>query len=443
MTARNVLMTSVVAAIAAHVLFIVVTSPHAVPTSQSHFDARQYRELADSLAAGEGFVLSRKGGRGPDLTRTPIYPIFVSAFGSGWDPVPTVLVAQHLLVLVTAWLTWWWVRSRAGEPFAAAIAFALVALDLTTMTYASYLLTEALFTFLLTVAIVAWPLPGDSRPGARAALAGVAWGLATLTRPITFYLAPLALLVTLAAARKRPGVIGPALVAIVCGGIVTGTWMARNHALSGSAVLSTIEGENLLHYRAALVSLPADKSVAEWRRELRHATDEGRFDHNDPRQAAELDAAKKKKAMELLKSHPLGLHRPLVLGFPRLYFSPNRTYLYNLLGIEHAQWDLNAVGESSMTERLVSREMLYLAPSLAYQTLLFMATLAGAVVAWRRRAAWTLVAVLVLAYMTVLSTGLETHARFRVPMIPPMAALAALAADAWRTRRLGASDRQS
>lgn len=437
MTAKNLLVATVVAAIAVHALFLVATAPNAVATSQDHYDARQYRELADALNAGDGFVLQRGAGRGPDLDRTPLYPLVVSWFGSGWATVPTVLFAQHLLVLVTACLTWWWVRTRSGDPFVAAVSFALVALDLTTMTYASYLLTETLFTFLLTVAIVAWPLAGDSRREARAATAGIAWGLATLTRPITFYLAPLALVLSIAVEWKRPTRLRAPAIALLCGALVTGVWMARNHALSGSAVLSTIEGENLLHYRAALVSLPGGKTVADWRRDLRRATGEGRYDRSDPRQAAELDAAKKKKAIELIVSHPLGLHRPLVLGFPRLYFSPNRTYLYNLLGIEHEQWNLDAADAGSMVETVDWRQGVYIALSGTYQIVFFVAALAGALVAWRSRANWAIVAVITIVYMTVLSTGLETHARFRVPMIPMMAALAAMALGAWRRRRLG------
>lgn len=441
MTPKKLFWLSLCAAIAAHVLFLVVTAPNVVPTSQEHYDARQYRELADSLAAGDGFLLRRGDHRGPDLDRTPAYPLFVSLFGSGWDSVPPFVVIQHALVFVTALVAGAWARARIGEAYAAVFAFAIVALDLTTMTYASYLLTETLFTLLLVVALAAWPLRGDGNPTARSAVAGLAWGLATLTRPITFYLAPLTLGVALLGARRRPAVLRDAAVALLCGIVVVGAWMARNHALSGSAVLSTIEGENILHYRAALVSLPPGKTVEQWRRELRDATREGDYDRTDPRQAATLDAAKKKKAFELIASHPLGIYRPLALGLPRLYLSPNRSYLYKLLGVEHQEWDLDAVEDSPAWHRLLSREAFYLGASAAYQLLLLVGAGAGAFLAWRRREAWAIVPVVAILYLTVFSAGLETHARFRVPIVPILALLAARAAWVILERRLGPPSR--
>ena len=428
---RNRLLTLVVAAIAAHAVFLAVTAQHAIPTSQDHYDARQYRELADSIAGGHGFQLTRGGALAPDLDRTPLYPLFVALFGTGWDRVPAVLIAQHAIVILTALLTAWWARRRVGSDLAATVAFVIVAFDLTTMTYASYLLTESLFTLLLTTALVTWPIGKDSRATSRSVAAGAAWGLATLTRPITFYLAPLAILLSVLAWRTRPAAPRRAAIAFLVGALVTGVWMARNYAISGSAVLSTIEGENILHYRAALVSLPPGKSVEDWRKELRTATNEGSYDRTDPRQAAALDQAKKKKAIELIASHPLGLYRPFTIGLPRLFVSPNRTYLYKLLGIEHVEWDLNTPDGPSLADKLFTREALYLGASVVYQLLLLITAGAGAIVAARRRETWAVVPVVALAYLTIFSSGLETHARFRVPLVPILAILSARAV--WAT----------
>ena len=282
-------------AITAHVLFLVLTWPHAIPTSQDNFDARQYRELADSFADGDGFQLKREDSRGPDLDRTPIYPMFVSMFGSGWERIPPVFVAQHVLVIITAWLTCWWTKKRLGRREAVIAAFAIVAFDLTTMTYASYLLTEILFTFFLTVALAAWPLSGDHRPVLRSVCTGIAWGLATLSRPITFYLAPLALALALLARRHSSAALKHAIVAAGVGGLIAGAWIARNQSLSGAVVVSTIEGENILYYRAALVSLPPGKSVEQWQNDLRSELDEGAYDRTDPRQAVALDRVRKRR----------------------------------------------------------------------------------------------------------------------------------------------------
>jgi 4-amino-4-deoxy-L-arabinose transferase-like glycosyltransferase len=411
-------------ALAAHVLFIAVTLPHAIPTSQGHFDARQYRELADSLIAGDGFQLVRNGVQGPDLDRTPVYPLFVALFGPGWERVPIVVVAQHLLVLLTAYLAWRWARDRIGAPTAALAAFAIVAFDLTSMTYATYLLTETLFTFFLTVALVVWPLANDRHAAARSAIAGLAWGMATLTRPITLYFAPVVVVIALIVAMRRRAVVAHVAIALLVGAAVVGSWMARNHARCGHALVSTIEGENLLYYRAALVALPKGKTVAEYRRELRVETSEGSYDRSDPHQAAMLDEVKKQKAFELMLTHPLGLPRPLLLGLPRLLFSPNRSYLYKLLGIQHEEWDLNDLEAESFSSKVVSVETAYVAGSALYQALLLALALVGAAIGARKREPWVVVPAVALAYLVVISCGLETHARFRVPLVPVLAVLA-------------------
>jgi hypothetical protein len=407
-----------------HLGFVLLTSPHAIPASQDNFDARQYRELADSVANGEGFQLARGGARGPDLDRTPLYPLFVSCFGRGWGAVPAVLLAQHALVILTAGITALWARRSVRTPWGAGLAFALVGADLTTMTYASYLLTECLFTFCLTLAVALWPLEGEPHPGVRALAAGVAWGLATLTRPITFYLAPLVLIAWILGRRRRAPATRTVLIALLAGGLVVGPWLVRNTMLAGGVVLSTIEGENLLYYRASLVGLPPGKSIDAWRDETRRRLEEGTYDRADPRQSAELDRMRKRAALGILVSHPLGLLRPLMVGLPRLLLSPNRTYLYALLGVSHADWSLETLSVGSLLEALSRREVLYLGASSLYQLVIVVLALIGVVSALRAREAWVIPPLVILVYLSVLSSGLETHARFRVPLVPILAILA-------------------
>jgi hypothetical protein len=407
-----------------HVGFIALTSSRAIPASQDNFDARQYRELADSVANGDGFQLSRGAARGPDLDRTPLYPLFVSCFGRGWEAVPAVLLGQHALVILTAGIAALWARMRLRTPWAAGLAFVLLGADLTTMTYASYLLTECLFTFCLTLAIALWPVEGDRNPGIRALATGIAWGLATLTRPITFYLAPLLVMAWVLDRKRRALASRTVLIAVVSGGLVVGPWLVRNTMLAGHVILSTIEGENLLYYRAALVSLPSGKSVDQWRDEIRSRLHEEAYNRADPRQSAELNRLRKREALELIVSHPLGLLRPLIIGLPRLLFSPNRSFLYTLLGVTHADWDLETLSARSMLQALSRREVLYLLASGLYQVVIVALALLGAASAVRRRETWVMAPLVVLVYLSVLSSGLETHARLRVPLVPILAVLA-------------------
>lgn len=415
-------------AAAVHIAFIAIVSPNIVPTSQAHFDARQYRGLADSVLAGNGFELEDKKGRGPNLTRTPGYPLFVALFGTGWDKSLRVVVAQHALVLATAALMYLWMRRRNESSTLATVAFAIVAFDLTTMTYASYLLTEALFTFLLWAAFVVWPTETDdaATDWGRSAAAGLLWGLATLARPISLYILPGFVVLTAIAGFKHRVVWKRTAVVTLVGILTVGVWYVRNHSLSGHYVFSTIEGENLLHYRAALVSLPDGLSVDEWRKDLRARSNEGSYNTSIAREAAELDRAKKELATDLVRENPAGLIRLYTVGLPRLFVSPNRTYFLNLIGAGHSEWSLLDVGGDGKHEGSVSlTEYPYLIASSGYQLVLLLLAGVGCFRAIRERR-WDFFALVVLlGYLTVFSCGLETHARFRVPLIPGMAVLAA------------------
>jgi len=424
-------------ALVVHLAFVLASAGHAVPVSQDHFDARQYRELADSLARGDGFLLSHQGMRAPDLDRTPIYPLFLSLFGPGWDKAPTVFLIQHLLVLMTAVIVYRWARRCLAWPPGPLIAAGLVAYDLTTMTYASYLLTETLFTVFLTLAFATYPVGGEKHPVLLAMLAAASMGLATLTRPIAFYLLPLGLLISLVLLPRHPRAAARLMLAALCGGLVVGVWVARNHQISGRYVLSTIEGENLLHYRAALLGQPRDLSMEDWHRALRERSHERDYDRSIPAEAVALEMTKKKLALEIVLEHPLRTYRLFLVGIPRLLVSPNRSYLYALLGIRHDAWDLDLVGSAgldTLRRTVRSGELPYLILSFLYQMGLVILAAIGAVLAVRHREIWALPLGIGLVYFVVASAGLETHARFRVPIVPLLALFAARAAQCLASR---------
>ncbi len=412
-------------ALAAHAAFFVVSWPNIVATSQGHYDARQYRELAESVRAGGGFILETPHhGHGPDLSRTPGYPLFLALFGSGWDTAIPVVVVQHLMVLGIAFLIYWWMRRRGVSERMAIVGFALIAFDLTTMTYASYLLTETLFTLLLWTAVVLWPRAEDPHGTLSAMATGLFWGLATLTRPIAIYLLPGLVLLAATVGRRQPALLKRAAAAGLIGLLVVSVWYVRNYTLSGHIVFSTIEGENLLHYRAALVSLPDGVSLEDWRGVLRERSHEASYDTSVPREAAALDRERKRVAIDLIMQNPFYLYRPVAVGLPRLLIAPNRTYLYRLIGIEHEEWRLKKPGGLPSLSGL-GVELPYILASSGYQLLLCLACVVGFIRAVRERNWNFVLPLLTLTYLVLLSSGLETHSRLRVPLVPGMAALAA------------------
>lgn len=140
-------------------------------------DALSYDQLAYWLALDKPFSLD---GVHPTALRPPFYPFFVSIFyrlfGHHLGPV---FVAQGLLLIGTALLLRAWLRldhPKMKSSVAAILCNAWPVLA----AYATTLLSETLFTFLLVAAAYRYRKQREDE-------AGILLGLATLTRSIVLY----------------------------------------------------------------------------------------------------------------------------------------------------------------------------------------------------------------------------------------------------------------
>jgi len=186
------------------------------------------------------------------LRRPPGYPLFLALifkiFGDKYAPV---ISCQILLSLFTVWLTYRLGRVLFGEVAALLAAFVL-AMDPISILYAHYFLTETLFTLVLAIAILWWKRSVQDASFAFSAFSGIMLGACILIRPIASYLPLLMLLVGIIYHRGGPmrRLIGPLWFLLWCLALAGG-WMIQNRRMTGTPVLSTIEGKNYLYYRAA------------------------------------------------------------------------------------------------------------------------------------------------------------------------------------------------
>lgn len=210
-------------------------------------DEELYRQRAEMLLAGEGFVGSYQSWvRHPEpdlLARLPQYPgawqapgytVFVAAF-LPWGGTLAVKLAQVLLGAATVALTFRlgsaWFGPRAG-----ATAAALCALHPTLIAFSHYLWSETLFTFLLVALLLV--LSGRVLPGApRTGVAGALFGLCCLTRSVMWSFLPLLALWWLWTHRGSPTrALGRlALLAAVATAVIA-PWAIRNSRLHGGLV---------------------------------------------------------------------------------------------------------------------------------------------------------------------------------------------------------------
>lgn len=208
----------------------------------THGDSQQYYEPARALLDGRGLDLGYK--------RVPLYPLLiaVSTFLLG-ENLRGLVVLQHLLGVATALLTYGVGRLTFGRAIgllsglAAAVSGGL-------LLYEQFLMSETLFTFLLTAAIFLY-LAGLRRDAIGLyVVSGLAMGLAALTRPHGLLLPVLAPLVGLLVVRGWRARLRALLVASGIAALLLIPWMARNQIVHGTFSVSGGSGSMLVENMA-------------------------------------------------------------------------------------------------------------------------------------------------------------------------------------------------
>ncbi len=152
-------------------------------------DAEGFHLLALNMLTGHGFAIGWSPPFCPTMVRTPLYPLLVAGVYTlvGRDPARVLLIHLLLEVLTTA-LVLRLGRDLGGRRVGL-LAGLLYACNGTTQRYTGYLLSEALLLPMLTASV--WlTLRCLRHPTVKkAALAGLFWGFALLTKPNVQFLA--------------------------------------------------------------------------------------------------------------------------------------------------------------------------------------------------------------------------------------------------------------
>lgn len=224
-------------------------------------DSSQYLNIAHNLASGKGFAVDfswqfavpqEYWGRGYIAHYPPLYPAFLAALGAvGLTSPRAVACVQVVPATLTVWLAMALARRLFGEREALA-AGTLAAFDPHLVFFTAHLLTETLFTSLLTGAVFFLARSGDEGRGAglRAASWGALAGLAALTRVTHLLFMPLAAAADiLIAGRSQRGVGRRTRFHAIAAGVfllVLAPWTVRNAVRLGAFVPGTTQlGEAL------------------------------------------------------------------------------------------------------------------------------------------------------------------------------------------------------
>lgn len=377
-------------------------------------DSFTYLTPALNLQRGLGF--SNEGD--PETIRTPGYPVFLLPFLAMKAPAGAIAATQHLLDALLAVAIYVLAR-RAGARRWAAMAGALVmGLDTVTVHYANKILTETLTAVGVLIAFV---ILTHRRTTPWLVLAGLLCGSLVLTRPVAIaYFVVVAL--WLAWMPVRPIALTAFVVAALALPIA---WASRNAERTGVFTISSIGSNNLLMHRAAGALAAEDGGdfptrLAARQQELQKILEkrireaEG-VEDPDMLTSADVSRYYSELARPILLHHPRGVMLVTLRGLAMNMFDTD--------------WDaLAEVVDDELIPEQVTRYAVHI-----WTWLLWIASIAGITVMWRRDRAQAVLLAGSIFYFLFMAAGGEAEARFRVPVVPLMALAVAWVAESSKT----------
>jgi 4-amino-4-deoxy-L-arabinose transferase-like glycosyltransferase len=209
-----------------------------VPTPEITADAQWYHSTATSLAAGLGYI--HHFTRLPTAAWPPGYPAILASIYRIFGPDPAFgFLLNAIAGTVTCWLAGR-IALAVISPRAQLVATALAAFTPSHVLFSSLLLSETIFTTMMTALVLAAVLlvrrSSSTAPWLRWFAWGTAAGLASLVRAeaVILLVAPVAALIWMRVPLARVAAI--ALIAL-CGIVAAETpWLLRNAGIFGRVV---------------------------------------------------------------------------------------------------------------------------------------------------------------------------------------------------------------
>jgi len=367
--------------------------------------------------------------------RPPMYPLFIALiyFLGGQNQV-LIMAAQILLDTVTICLTY--VLASRFFPRPVALVGALImAINIDSITYDFYYLSETLSTFFTLVALLTWVKGNQEDRRGWLMIGALFMGLSVLTRPITLYL-PAVLICWRLFMRERPireRLIDAGAYAVTFL-LILSPWVIRNYSVIGLPTVSTISHYNLLLFNA--VSLEAEVrgvGEAQVRREFLALQD---------RKLDELGLEKTPGNIARVQSM---LGRDIILSHPFRYIYVHLksdlnsllpdTNILELLGMTTGgRGTLGVLKEKGLTEAVRhyfgDKTWLIglLLPAITLLGFVYITGLIGFFQIIKDRNWLPFVVLVITSAYFLLLPGAPSIARFRVPVLPYLSILSSLGA---------------
>lgn len=404
---------------------IIATRGQAGLALPAHSDSQNYTAIARNLVLGRGYSRQDQAPFIPDPKRTPAYPLFIAATEVVAGETPWLAVILQIILGAVTVIVVYQLGKELWNERAGRIAAVAAAIQPYSAFIATQVLTETLFTFFFALAALMTLRLYRSLATGRAALAGICFGLAALTRPIGEYLPYMALLLLLSMRAGRKSLV-TAAVLILSFGIVIAPWIYRNYRLAGVPTIS-YEANILLdiHY-GAFTAYRATGNLSDFSAYRLVSSEEGLTETPRDEFARRLVA--------VAVRHPVSFVTYLGISTAPFFFGDGLRSIVTAFSPAGAVfgWDfavtksgvLGALGIGTMPAWLVALGIVFK----LFWALTWIAGAVGIVALIRRGAASRMAAMLFLIFLAYFAVagGPVNSARYRLPLEPILFVVAAV-----------------
>jgi hypothetical protein len=385
------------------------------------------RYLSEAVNLWRHGTFSTEAGEHPAPTAhdVPLFPLLMTAFlvagGSTMVAATMTCLANCVFFSAAAAGVYDLARLVSGSHFTAILAMAIFGLLPEAIPYSVFHMPDSMFLALLVWSLVAFVrflrtgAPGPLR------VSFLLWGLSVLVKPISLYFG--VVLALLAVVRVRR--VAVVVLGLMAGYSVLVPWLARNYVRFGVAGISSIGGTNLFHwnyrYMVEDMGVPdAGRVLAVQEARATAAIPPGR--DNPMVRASVLGAL----AVREVLSHPGQYIASVLKRHPRLYAGTGSIATLRLLGDTRSAVSMEGALAGQLPWREVpARAIALQIGSWALALAAYLAAAVGTVRLCRRGDWLPLIVVLsTVVYFAVL-IGPVTSTRYRIPMAPALAVLAA------------------
>jgi 4-amino-4-deoxy-L-arabinose transferase-like glycosyltransferase len=370
-------------------------------------DYKWYYERAVSIAEGRGYSVN-----GIPTAYWPVgYPSFLAGIFSIFGPsLFLAKLANVVLYLGVTLQTYLLSRKIFQSECAARITLVILSFYPNHIAYSALLSAEIPFAFLVLLGALSF-VSARRAAGVQVLFAGLAWGLATLTKPQALFI-PLIFIVVFCTSLRSVAKSGALIYLIII--LVVTPWIVRNYIVMGAPRLDTHGGIVLFEGNN-----PYATGRANWTPQVASllgdmATDENHL--SDGNNEGRREARARKVALTYMMRNPW--HTAVM--WPRklwaIYASDVDGFYYTL-GIRLIQSPGDSLKALNSGFRVLGE--------LYYVSILVLAGLPLPALL-RQRSAILLVGILVSVYLTLIYVVFEGNARFHFAIMPWLAIYAGL-----------------